>query len=89
MIKRPATHTLNKQAIPTLHSPLRNNRLMEGDSNREATRTDTVKLRQPVVAALRIQAVQVLQVAATVRQMPRTFFGTRINENQSEEMMSR
>ena len=89
MIKRPATHTLNKQATLTLHSLLRNNKPTEGDSNRGATRTDTVKLRQPVVAALRIQAVQVRQAAATVRQMPRSLFGTRINGNQLEEMMSR
>ena len=73
MTRRPATHTPNKQATPTLHNPLRNNRPMEGDNNREATRIDTVKLRQRLVAALLIRAVQVRQAVATVRTMPRTF----------------
>lgn len=57
-IKRPAIHTPNRQVTPMLHSLLRHNKPMEGDSNREATRVDTVRLRQPVAAALLIQPVQ-------------------------------
>ena len=77
MTKMPAIHTLNKQATLTLHNPLRNNRLTEGDSNKEVTRIATVKLRQRAVAALRIRPEQVRQVAATVRQMQWTFLGGR------------
>ena len=73
--KRPVTHTPNKQATPTLQSPLRHNKPMAGDSSREATRADTVKLRQRVVAALLIQPVQVRRVAATVRSILRTIVG--------------
>ena len=61
--KMPAIHTLSKQAILTLHSPLRHNKPTEDDSNREATKIGTVRLRQ------RMQVVQVRPVAATVRQM--------------------
>lgn len=74
-IKRPAIHTPNKQATPTLHNPLRHSKPMEGDSNREATRVDTVKLRQRMAAALLIQPVQVRWAAATVRSMPSTIIG--------------
>ena len=55
-----ATHTPNKQAIPTLHNPLRHNKPTEDDSNREATETIMVKLRQ------RMRVVQARPVAATV-----------------------
>lgn len=90
MTKMPATHTPNKPATPTLHNPLRNNRLTEGDSNKEVTRIATVKLRQRLVVALRIRPEQVRQAVATVRQMQWTFFWrTNINGNQSEGMMSR
>ena len=67
-IKMPAIHTPNKQAIPMLHNLLRHNKLMEGDSNREATRVDMVRLRQQMVLALLNQAVRV-RPAATVRPM--------------------
>lgn len=66
-IKTPAIRTPNKQAIPTLRSPLRHNKLMEGDSNREATRVDTVKLRRRLATAQLIQLVQVRRAAAMVR----------------------
>ena len=65
-IKRPAIHTLSRQATLTLPSLLRRNKPMEGDSNREATRVDTVRLRQRVAAAPLIQPVQVRPVAAMV-----------------------
>lgn len=58
-----AIHTLNKQATPTLHNPLRHNKPTQDDSNREATETIMVKLRQ------RMQVVQARPVAATVRPM--------------------
>ena len=75
MTKRPVTHTPNKPATPTLHSPLHHNKPMEGDSNREATRADTVKLRQRMLVALLIQPVPVRRAAATVMSMPRTIVG--------------
>lgn len=56
-IRKPAIHTLNKQAIPMLHSLPRHNKPTEGDSNREAMRVDTARLRQQVAAALLIQPV--------------------------------
>lgn len=68
-IKTPAIHTPNKQATPILHNLLRHNHPMEGDSNREATRVDMVKLRQRMVPALPILAVRVRPPAATVRPM--------------------
>lgn len=73
--KSPVTHTPNKQATPTLHNPLRHNKRMEGDSNREATIVDTVKLRQRMAAALPTQPVRVRPAAATVRSMLRTVLG--------------
>lgn len=69
--KRPATHTPNKQAIPMLHNPLRHNKPMEGDSNREVTRVDTVRM----AVALLIQRVQVRRAAATVRSMLEEILG--------------
>ena len=73
--KSPVIHTPNKQATPTLHNPLRHNKPMEGDSNREATILDTVKLRQRMAAALPTQPVRVRPAAATVRSMLRTVLG--------------
>ena len=67
--KRPATHTPNKQATPMLHNLRRHNKPMEGDSNREVTRVDTVNLKQRMSVALLIQRVQVRRAAATVRSM--------------------
>ena len=69
-IRRPAIHTPNKQAIPMLHSLPLHNKPMEGDSNREATRVDTIRLRQRVAAALLIQPVQARRVAAMVKSTP-------------------
>ena len=62
-IKKLAIHTPNKRATPTLHNPLRHNKPTEDNSNREATETITVKLRQ------RMQVVQARPAAATVRPM--------------------
>ncbi len=73
--KRLAIHMPNKPATPTLHNPLRHNKPMEGDSNREATRVDTVKLRQQILAALLIHRVQVRRAAATVKSKLRTILG--------------
>ena len=73
--RRPAIHMPSKPATLTLHSLRRHNKPMEGDSNREATRVDTVRLRQRVAAALLIQPVQAQQVAAMVRSLPSTTFG--------------
>lgn len=75
MTKRPATHTPNKQATLMLHNPLRHNKPMEGDSNREATRVDMVNLRQRMPVALLIQPVQARLAAATVRSMSRAVPG--------------
>ena len=58
-----AIHTPNKQVTPTLHNPLRHNKPTEDDSNREATETVMVKLRQ------RMQVVQARPAAVTVRPM--------------------
>ena len=68
-IKTPAIHMPNKQATPMLHNLLRHNHPMEGDSSREATRVDMVKLRQQMAPALLILAVRVQPAAATVRPM--------------------
>lgn len=65
-MKRPVIHTPSRQATLTLHSLLRPNKPTEGDSNREATRVDTVRLRQRVAAAPLIQPVQARPVAAMV-----------------------
>lgn len=65
--KMPATHTPNKQAIPTLHNPLRHNKPTEDDSNKGAPKVDMVRLRR------QIQVVQVRPTVATVRQISRTF----------------
>ena len=75
MSKRPVIHTPNKQAIPMLHNPLRHNKHMEGDSNKEATKVDMVKLRQRMAVALLIQPVQARRAAVMVRSMPRTVLG--------------
>lgn len=75
MSKRPVIHTPNKQAIPTLHHPLRHNKHMEGDSNKEATKVDMVKLRQQMAAALLIQPVPARRAVVMVRSMPRTILG--------------
>ena len=71
--KMPATHTPNRRATRMPHSPLRHNRTMGADSNKGVTRTDMGKLRQRMLAAPRIQPVQVRRAAATVRSVPRTF----------------
>ena len=63
-----AIHTPNKRATPTLHNPLRHSKPMEDDSNREATETIMVKLRQ------RMQVVQARPAAATVRTMLAIFW---------------
>ena len=73
--KRLATHMPNKPATPTLRNPLRHSKPMEDDSNREATRVDTVRLRQQIPAALLIHPVQVRRAAATVKSIPRTILG--------------
>lgn len=70
--KTRATHTPHRQATPTLHNPLRHNKLMEGDSNKEAMKVDTAKLRQRVAVALHIQPVLVRRAAVTVRSMLKT-----------------
>lgn len=61
------THTPNKQIIRTLHKPLRHNKVMGGDSNREAMTVDTVKPRQQTTSTLHIQLALVRQAVATVR----------------------
>ena len=73
--RRPAIRTPNKPATPTLHSLPLHNKPMEGDSNREATRVDTVRLRQRVAAALLTQPVQARRVAAMVRSLLSTTLG--------------
>lgn len=70
-----ATHTPNKQVTLTPHNPLRHNNPMQGDSNREATRVDTVKLRLQVAVALLIQLVQVRRAVVMVRSMLRATSG--------------
>ena len=76
--KMPATHTLNRRATRMPHNPLRHNRTMGADSNKGATRTDMGKLRQRMLAAPRIQPVQVQRAAATVRPVPMTFGGAEL-----------
>ena len=63
-----ATHTPSRRATPTLHNPPRHNKPTEDDSNRGATETIMVKLRQ------RMQVVQARPAVATVRPMPAFFW---------------
>ena len=72
-IKTLAIHMPNQQATPTLHNPLRHNKPTEDDSNREATETIMVKLRQ------RMQVVQARPAAATVRPILAFFWDARID----------
>ena len=79
-IKALAIHMPNKQATPMPHNPLRHNRPMEADSNRETTIVDTGRLKQRMVAVLHIQAVR--PPAATVRRMNGDDnIGMKINEH--------
>ena len=71
--KMPATHTPNRRATLMPHNPLHHNRTLGAGSNRGATRIDMDKLKQQMPAAPPTQPVQVRQVAATVRSIPRTF----------------
>ena len=83
--KKPETLTPSKQATPTLRNLLRHSKATEGDSNKEARRIDTVKLRQRLGVALLIQAVQVRPAAATVRPHLRTILGRELMVNSWRE----